>query len=507
MSSLSTSRPTALVILDGLGYAPHSTTITQASMPFFSSLVATYPHTLLHASGAAVGLMPGIVGNSQVGHFTIGTGRIQPSLAVILQEAIHNKSFFHHPVLQEAFHNAHASQGRVHLVGLVSDGFVHSNLESLYAFLQAAQLHFPGTVFLHAILDGRDSAPQSAAQYLQEVQTYMHRINKGSLGSIQGRWYAMDRDHHWDRTEASYSMLTSCTGSSFKNWHAALDYYYAQNIFDEYIPPTQLDAQSCIRHNDGIIFFNYRADRARQLVHAFCDPQFDGFARKKRKLACCVSPVSYDLTTSWTTPLYTLPPAHNTLLDVIDGAGKRSFCIAETEKYAHITYFFKGGTETHHTHETRTLIPSLSVKNYQEYPSMSAPQITDAVLHSLRTAPCDFYLINYANADMVGHSGDLYATQAAVRCLDQQLALLSELLVTKLQGTLYITADHGNAEEKWDTQAHCPSTKHTTNPVYFLMVQDPAAPSSILNHMHGLRDIAPFILHHMHLPVPPEMQQ
>ncbi|HSW74104.1 MAG TPA: 2,3-bisphosphoglycerate-independent phosphoglycerate mutase, partial [Candidatus Limnocylindria bacterium] len=358
-------------------------------------------------------------------------------------------------------------------------------------------------MYIHPFLDGRDTPPQSATTYLTQLSQELGKRTYGSIGSLQGRWYAMDRSSNWDRTEQSYKMLTSTQATPRLTWQEVLKTNYAAGITDEFIPPTRLDPNSTLGPGDGIIFINTRADRARQLTAAFVDPAFDTFPTQKLNLSFFMTPVFYGQHLA-TTILYPTKQLANTLKQVLAAADNTIFTIAETEKYAHVTYFFDGGSEQPVAHETRVLVPSLPLKDYSQAPCMSAPEITDAVIKSLTTNPCDFYLINYANADMVGHSGNFEATVAAIECLDTELQKLYALVVEKLDGTLIITADHGNAEEKWDKKHNQPRTAHTNNPVPFLVLSKHATP---LPPLEGLADIAPYILQCMSLPIPAEMKK
>lgn len=496
--------PTALVILDGFGYHKNSlyNAISQAKKPNLDAWFSHYPHALLKASGHAVGLLDNYMGNSEVGHMTIGAGRIVQQPISLIHDAIIDKSFFKNPVLVEKLAALKKSGDALHIMGLVSDGGVHSDIEHLYAFLDAAHQHGIKYVYIHAFLDGRDTPPRSAMTYLNQLDQALTLFEFGSIGSLHGRFYAMDRDKNWDRTEKSYRILTENQDTP-QCWQDALEKQYAQGTTDEFFIPTQLDPTSTIQQGDGVIFFNIRADRARQLAAAFVDPIFNYFPVKKLNLSFFMTPVPYasDLKTD---VLYKPVSVNNVLEDVLAGNNKTIFSIAETEKYAHVTYFFNGGREQPTPTETRILIPSIKSHDYINNPEMRAREITDAVLASLTSDPKDFYLINYANADMVGHSGNLAATVAAIECLDSELKRLYDQVVERMNGTLYITADHGNAEEMIDPATHEPKTSHTTNPVPFIMLQKGISPSMKLP-LCELSDIAPFILRTMGLDVPEEM--
>jgi len=492
------NQPTVLVILDGFGYAQGAThnAIKQAHTPTLDALFAQYPHTLLKASGAAVGLPDGFIGNSEVGHMTIGSGQIIPQELTVLHNAIDDGTFFENTVLRTQLNKLKQSGKALHLMGLLSDAGVHSHQKHLYAFITAAQQADIKTIYVHPFLDGRDVAPQSAVHYLTQLEDFLRHVQGGAIGTIQGRFFAMDRDNNWDRTQKSYAVFTQQESTPQMSWRAALEHYYQQGITDEFIPPTQCNKQSVIQNGDGIIFFNFRPDRARQLIACFVDPNFHQFNITPLQLAFFITPVPCSSALP-TTTLFEKPIAHNTLFDILAAAGKRTFAIAETEKYAHVTYFFHGGTEAKVPHETVVLIPSIKTTSFATHPTMSAQKITDAVMVSLDNDPCDFYLINYANADMVGHSGNFVATVQAIECLDQQIQQLYELVVEKMNGTLYITADHGNAEQMWDHINNQPHTAHTTNPVPFLAVD--RKKRYPLTSLKGLADITPFILENMGL--------
>lgn len=498
--------PLALIILDGYGYSikREYNALALAKKPNLDKWFEQYPHTLLKASGTAVGLLDNFIGNSEVGHLTIGAGRIIDQPIAFIHQAIADKSFFKNKVLTSYLEKLKKNNGVLHIMGLLSDGFVHSDIEHLYAFLDAAHQHNLTHVYIHAFLDGRDTPPRSAATYLEQLDNALMTMEYGSLGSIHGRFYAMDRDNNWDRTIKSYQVLTSTEQIAPKSWETILEQSYKQNITDEFIVPTRLDPTSSIQKGDGIIFFNIRPDRARQLTAAFIDPQFDKFERKKIDLTFFITPVSYSPSLT-TQVLFAQNPVKDTLKETLDRADKSIFSIAETEKYAHITYFFNGGNELPLPHETRVLIPSLGIENYAQRPCMSAPQITDAVLTSLQKNPADFYLINYANADMVAHSGDLDATIKAIECLDRELKRIFDELVTTMDGIMIITADHGNAEQMFDAQTRQPKTAHTANPVPLIVITQKTGIKQPLP-LSELSDIAQYILKLMGLAVPMSMK-
>lgn len=487
--------PIALIILDGFGYTKETThnAIAKAYTPHLDAWFATCPFSFLEASGTHVGLLAGTIGNSEVGHLTIGAGRVIPQPVTQIHEAIHNGSFYHNPVLLQTLVKVKQHSGRLHIIGLCSDAQVHSDIEHMYALLKAAQAAGVRSVFLHLILDGRDVPPRSAAAYLKPLSHYLSQTGFGVIGSLHGRFYAMDRDNNFNRTEKSYNVLTGKEHSKPQPWQEILADDYKQNITDEFITPVLLDSDAIIRAGDGVIFFNTRPDRIAQLAESLVG--FD--------LSCFVTLVDYGLTVP-TEILIEQQPILQTLKDVLAAAHKRMFVIAETEKYAHVTYFFTGMRRTVLPGETRVLIPSLKLNTYAQQPNMSAPAITKAVLETMED-PYDFYLINYANADMVGHSGNLEATCKAIECLDTQLGLLYDAFVTQHNGTLYITADHGKAEEMFDSISGQPKTAHTTNLVPFIKVSATKTDNQKLP-LTELADIAPYILNNMQLQVPDEMK-
>lgn len=500
--------PTALIILDGFGLSnnKNNNAIAQAHTPHLKKWFKQCSSALLQASGSYVGLPAGCLGNSQVGHLTIGSGRIIKQPITYINESIDNKTFYGHTVLKKALAQIKAATGRLHIMGLCSDANVHSDIKQVYAYLQAAQSAGIQQVFLHLFLDGRDTPPRSASKYLTHLSAMLVQNAYGTIGSLHGRFYAMDRDRNFERTKKSYDVLIGSTQIIDRSWQQVLTDSYANSITDEFIEPVLLHQDAAILPGDGVLFFNVRPDRARQLTRSLIDPSFTDFVTQPLSLSCFVTPVDYGLSVA-TQVLFRGNPVLNTLKDVLCVAHKSMFVIAETEKYAHVTYFFNGMREQSVVGETRVLIPSLKLKTYAEQPCMSAPDITQAVIATLQK-PYDFYLINYANADMVGHSGDLIATIKAIECLDVLLGLLYDALVTQHNGTLYITADHGKAEEMFDAEAQQPKTSHTINPVPFLVVTKDPVPDGCDKQLplHQLADIAPYILKCMGLPVPIEMQ-
>lgn len=495
--------PTALVILDGFGYTPdkHGNAIAQAHMPTLTMLQNNYPWTLLDASGKQVGLLPGYAGNSEVGHLTLGAGRVIPSNLATIHHAIDDRSFFNNNVLQVLFTQIKEKNRALHIMGLLSDGGVHSHERHAHALLQAAHQAGIHTVFIHAFLDGRDTLPQSADVYLERLEQLCRKLGTGQIASLHGRFYAMDRDHNQKRTNLSFEVLTQQQAASPQSWQQALKTSYKNNISDEFFYPQQLIPNGYIKPGDGIIFFNFRPDRARQLSDIFLHQQlFQGsFITMTRYQKEFTNDV-----------LFEQEPINHTLLDeiVAQKPQEKLYVIAETEKYAHVTYFFRGMREEKFPHETQILIPSLKEKDYSNHPEMSAQAITDAVITSVTQDPAYFYLINYANADMIGHSGNFQATIKACECLDKQLEQLYQKIVVELSGTIFITSDHGNAETKINQEGKS-LTAHSTNPVIFIQI-GPSFKNKIIfsttnTQSVGLATVAPTILRFLNLTVPQEM--
>ncbi len=495
-----------LIILDGLGWGKEQqyNAVYHADTPYLDTWMREFPHAILQASGSAVGLPKNFIGNSEVGHTTIGAGRIVDSPVEKINKLISNKSFFLNPTLLNTLQRVKHDNGTLHIIGLLSDAGVHSAIEHLIAFIHAAHNFGLQKIIIHAFLDGRDTPPYIAGKYLERLEKEIS-ITSAKIGSLHGRAYAMDRDKHWDRIEKSYNVLTEKQSSYPLNWKEVLKKAYKEGKTDEYIEPVALIPDAYIKDGDGIIFFNFRPDRTRELTAAFVKPDFNDFPRKKIRLNGFLTPFSYahDLHTD---VMFETDHIKHTLNDVLAAHGKRIFAIAETEKYAHVTYFFNGGNETPHPHEMRTLIKSKKDTINMQSSCMEAGSITDAVLRSLSQDPYDFYLINFANPDIIGHTGNFEETKKAVHCVDLRSGELYEKVVEEMNGTIFLTADHGNAEDKWDTENNQPRTSHTTNPVPFLWLTKKEQGNNKELPLKQLSDIAPFILTIMGIPVPKEMQ-
>ena len=498
--------PVALVILDGFGYSSDKqyNAVYHAYKPHLDTLFNTYPHVNLFAAGCYVGLPAGYIGNSEVGHMTIGAGRVIKQPITRVFESIADKTFFENIVLVKNLQKIAAATGRLHIMGLLSDAGVHSHIEHLYAFLLAAKQCNITQVYVHGFLDGRDVAPRSAKRYIDQLQSFMKKESIGVLVSLHGRFYAMDRDKNWDRTEKSYRVLTEFATEN-KDWEKLLEQSYKDGITDEFFVPQNITPQGTVQHGDGIICFNVRPDRIRQLAVSFLDSDFNAFKVKHAMPSCFVTPVAYADTIK-TNVMFKKQYVKHTIKDVLCVNGKTIFSIAETEKYAHITYFFDGGVEKKYDNETRVLISSKIAKQYVDFPEMSAKQITQAVINSLASNPNDFYLINYANCDMVGHSGNFDATVKAVECIDFEIKKLYDMLVEKMNGTMYITADHGKAECMFNEKIGQPCTAHTSNLVPFIFIKKDLKKSGIKLPLDQLAQIAPFILQQMGIEAPQEMR-
>ena len=486
------SFPTALIILDGFGYREEEegNAVAQASMSTFYELLETYPATTLKASGSAVGLPDGHNGNSEVGHLTLGCGTIIPQSFTLIEKAIANKSLYKNTKLKKAFKAIKKSRKTVHFMSLLSDGGVHGSLNHLFAFLKMAQQEDLKEIIIHGFLDGRDVPPHTAHEYLERLEEECKKLGIGTIGSLHGRFYAMDRNRNWQLTEQSYNTLTEKQETKI-TWQEYLEQQNKKYPSEEFFDPVQLDPRASIKDGDGVVFLNFRADRARQLTSCF----LNGNPIKKTpdlNLAFFITPVSYGKEYN-TITLFNRPEIPQTLTQFLHDQDYSIFSIAETEKYAHVTYFFNGGREEKLENETRVLVPSITRKQYDQFPEMSAPTITEAVLDSLKTNPHDFYVINYANADMVGHTGNFDATLNALECLYKQLKQLIDEIVIKQKGIVYITGDHGNAEEMLNPQEKQTLTSHTANPVFFVMVTEELKDINLYLPLNQLSDVAPFV--------------
>ncbi|HHT84341.1 MAG TPA: 2,3-bisphosphoglycerate-independent phosphoglycerate mutase [Firmicutes bacterium] len=506
-------RPVVLVILDGWGLSDCTTqtAVSQANTENMTKLMQQYPSTCLEAAGEAVGLMPGQMGDSNVGHLNIGAGRIVYQDLVRISNDIKRGAFFENPVLLDAIENVKRNSSALHLMGLVSDGGVHSHQEHLYALLTMAKTHGLDKVFVHAFLDGRDVPPQSASIYLESLEEKIAGLGTGRIASITGRYYAMDRDKRWDRTQAAYDMLTLGKARSARDWRDALDTAYAEGETDEFVLPTVLGYEaSVVQTGDSLVFFNFRADRARQISHAFCDREFTAFPRTKHPEVFFAGMLRYEEELEGH---FAYPPLilKNTLGEVISSAGLTQLRIAETEKYAHVTFFFSGKREDPFPGEDRCLIPSPKVATYDQKPEMSAPEVTDEVIKRIQGGKYDFVVLNYANPDMVGHTGCFHAAKRAVEVVDSCLGRLIPAVLAG-GGAALIIADHGNVEELVEFQEgeEGGHTYHTSNNVPCILVtKDNQVSGRVVKGLRKgiLADVAPTILEIMELDKPAEMDR
>ena len=501
--------PLALIILDGFGYRAEreGNAIALADMPYYDELLEKYPHTLIQASGECVGLPHGVMGNSNVGHLCLGAGRVLRTDVERINYEIATGLFFQNLALNAAMDNAVDHDRALHVMGLVSDGLVHSSQEHAYALLRMAKQKNVRRVYVHCFLDGRDTPPSSADRYVAAMKDKCAEIGVGEIASLVGRYYAMDRDKRWERTERAYRLLVHGEGERDADPVAAVRKSYERNITDEFVEPvaiTRADGNpvGTIQDGDSVIFFNFRADRARQITSALAVPGFEDFATTNGPHTHYVCFAVYDKT-------YPLPVAfppelpRNILADVFSVAAVENYRMAETEKYAHVTYFFNGGTEREFLHEKRLLVPSPKVATYDLAPEMSAFKITDKLLRAMENHEADVFIVNFANTDMVGHTGKLDKAIEACQYVDTCLGWITKA-IRAARGTMLITADHGNAELMIDPKTGEPHTAHTTNPVPFHLIDEDAVGLK-LREGGALEDVAPTMLGLLEIEKPAEM--
>jgi 2,3-bisphosphoglycerate-independent phosphoglycerate mutase len=501
--------PVVLTILDGWGYRPDDAhnAIRAADTPVMDALWHAYPHTLIEASGAAVGLPDDQMGNSEVGHLTIGSGRIIRQELVRIGQAVRDGSLSRNSALNALADRLLANGGCLHLVGLCSDGGVHSHVDHLGGLLQWAAARGIKDVCVHVITDGRDTPPSSAPTYVARVEDLIAEAGVGCIATLCGRYWAMDRDHRWERTEKAYRLLSEAGPVTAPSAASAISEAYASGVEDEFIEPVRL-AEGTVKAGDGLVCFNFRPDRVRQLIRAFVLPDFDPFARERIEDLAVVTFTQYEkgLPVAVAFP----PESLDGLLgQVISEAGLRQFRTAETEKYPHVTYFMNGGIEQAFPGEDRHLVPSPRVATYDQSPAMSAEQLTDSCIAAINKGIYSLVVINYANPDMVGHTGQMEATTAAIATVDNCVGRLLEA-TGRMGGTMLITADHGNAEVMQGADGR-PWTAHTTNPVPVILVEgEKRKLPGLANDIHlrehgGLADIAPTVLEILGLDKPDKM--
>jgi len=500
--------PLLLCILDGYGDAAATpgNAIAAAHTPNMDRLKAQNPHTLIHTSGMEVGLPEGQMGNSEVGHANLGAGRVLYQDYTRITKSIADGDFFENPALCGAVQNALENNTALHLVGLLSDGGVHSHNSHVWALLRLAKKAGLSRVYVHALLDGRDVPPASGADFLAECQEKMQEIGVGTIASVMGRFYAMDRDNIWERVEQAYATMVYGEGLRSDDPVAAVRASYesvdadGKNITDEFVVPTICCDGGRIAANDSVIFFNFRPDRAREITRPFVDPDFAGFARKNGFFPLYyVCMTQYDATMPNVQVAYLPQSLKNTMGEYLSALGKTQLRIAETQKYAHVTYFFNGGAETVFPGEDRILIDSPKISTFDLKPEMSAYEVTDAVLKEIEAEKYDVIVLNFANCDMVGHTGIFAAAKAAVEAVDACLGRVTDAIAAK-GGISIITADHGNAEKMLEPDGS-PFTAHTTTPVPFVVVGKDCQ----LREGGKLADIAPTMLKLMGIPQPAEM--
>jgi 2,3-bisphosphoglycerate-independent phosphoglycerate mutase len=508
MSPNGRPKPVVLIVLDGWGYSETSPSnaIAKARTPVWDRLWSEYPHTLIRTSGAEVGLPADQMGNSEVGHLNLGAGRVVYQEFTRVSMAIRHGSFFTNDTLTEAVDRAKEHGKAVHILGLLSPGGVHSHEEHLHAMVELAVKRGAAKVYVHAFLDGRDTPPKSAEASLRLLEEKLGSIGGGRLASVVGRFYAMDRDHRWPRVQAAYDLITSASADyEAPDALSALEMAYARGETDEFVKPTRIvpagSAPVVIEDGDAVVFMNYRSDRARQITRAFIEPEFDCFPRARYpQLAAFVTLTEYSA--DFDIPV-AFPPERmrNVFGEYIANAGLHQLRIAETEKYAHVTFFFNGGREEPFPGEDRILVPSPQVATYDEKPEMSAVEVTDKLVAAIDEGRYDVVICNFANPDMVGHTGDMPATIRAIEALDACLGRVHDA-VRAAGGEMLITADHGNAEQMAGEDTGQPHTAHTSNPVPFIYVSRRPARLAATG---ALCDVAPTLLALLDLPQPEEM--
>jgi 2,3-bisphosphoglycerate-independent phosphoglycerate mutase len=495
-------KPVTLIIMDGFGESDEikGNAIASARTPNIDRLKSSRPFTTIGAAGLDVGLPPGQMGNSEVGHLNLGAGRVVYQDYTRINLAIEDGSFYENQVLVEAADYAKKRGSALHLIGLLSDGGVHSHNTHLYALLRLARERGQKTVYIHAILDGRDVPPRSALGYFRGLEAEIKSIGVGKVATVAGRYYSMDRDRRWERTELAYRAMTSGQGFQAESPEEAVKAGYDRGEDDEFLKPTVVDTDGMVEDGDSLIFFNFRPDRARQITKAFTNPDFCEFDREKIDVHfVCMTQYEESIEAEVAFPAEYLS---DTLSEVVSRAGLRQLRIAETEKYAHVTFFFNGGREEASPGEERVLIPSPKVATYDLKPEMSAFEVTDAVVEKIKEGVYDLIVLNYANSDMVGHTGFFDAAVRAVEAVDECVGrVVNEVLARG--GAVLLTADHGNAEQMENEATGQHHTAHTTNPVPFILIME-----GVKARLRGdgiLADVAPTVLDLLDLPVPAAM--
>lgn len=501
-------KPTVLMILDGFGLneKTEGNAVAQADTPVLDKLMKDYPFVKGYASGLAVGLPDGQMGNSEVGHLNMGAGRIVYQELTRISKEIEDGDFFKNEALLAAVDNCKKNNSDLHLFGLVSDGGVHSHNTHIYGLLELAKKEGLENVYVHCFMDGRDTAPSSGKGFIQELVDKMQEIGVGRIATISGRYYAMDRDNRWDRVEKAYLALTKGEGVKASDPVAAMQASYDDGKTDEFVLPTVIEKDgkptAAVKDNDSVIFFNFRPDRAREMTRVFCCDDFNGFDRGPRKQVKYTCFTEYDVTIPNKEIAFKKVELDNTFGQFLAANGKTQARIAETEKYAHVTFFFNGGVEEPNKGEERILVKSPKVATYDLQPEMSAPAVCDKLCEAIRSQNYDVIIINFANPDMVGHTGVMEAAKKAVEAVDACVGRAVEALL-EVDGQMFLCADHGNAEQLIDYETGVPFTAHTTNPVPFILVNyDPAY---TLKEGGRLADIVPTMIEMMGMEKPAEM--
>lgn len=500
-------KPVMLMILDGFGIAEKSegNAVALANKPNFDRLVKEYPNTELQASGMAVGLPEGQMGNSEVGHLNIGAGRIVYQELTRITKAIADGDFFANEALLNAMKNAKENNSSLHLMGLLSDGGVHSHIDHLRGLLEFAKKEGLQKVYVHAFMDGRDVAPSSGKKFIVKTEEMMKEVGVGQIATISGRYYAMDRDNRWERVQLAYNAIVLGEGETATSAVEAIEKSYHDEKTDEFVLPCVIEEDghpiSKVKSGDSVVFFNFRPDRARELTRAINDREFAGFERETLDLTF-VTMTQYDKTLEGVEVAFKPQTLVNTLGEYVSSKGLQQLRIAETEKYAHVTFFFNGGVEKENEGEERKVIPSPKVATYDLKPEMSAFEVTEELINKLDEDKYDMIILNFANPDMVGHTGVVEAAVKAIEAVDTCLGKVVDKVLEK-DGTVFITADHGNAETEIDFSTGNPFTAHTTNPVPFVWVSNNIDGRSL--KPGKLADIAPTMLNVMNIEVPAEM--
>ncbi|SCJ78168.1 2%2C3-bisphosphoglycerate-independent phosphoglycerate mutase [Anaerotruncus sp. 2789STDY5834896] len=495
-------KPLALIIMDGFGYnqSDYGNAIEAANTPNLDRILNNYPMVHIGASGMDVGLPDGQMGNSEVGHTNIGAGRIVYQELTRITKSIADGDFFQNEALLGAMDNCLQNGTALHVMGLLSNGGVHSHNQHLYAIIELAKKKGVKDVFVHCFMDGRDVPPSSGADFVKQLDEKLKEIGVGRIGTIMGRYYAMDRDNRWERVEKAYHAIADGEGVQ-KTALSVMPDSYQDDVTDEFVVPAVCDGYAGMQANDSVIFFNFRPDRAREITRTFVDPDFDGFARQKGLLPLYyVCMTQYDATMPGVQVAFKPQSLQNTFGEYISKNGLKQLRIAETEKYAHVTFFFNGGVEKTYEGEDRALIASPKVATYDLQPEMSEPQVTEEVLARIASDKYDVIILNYANCDMVGHTGVFDAAVKAVEAVDDGVGKMVDAILAK-GGAVLITADHGNADKMYEPDGS-PFTAHTTNPVPFVVV---GCGDVKLRQGGCLADIAPTMLKILGLPQPAEM--